>query len=228
MKASVKVHVKGACICKCQRLKCALNILEKNSIDQAVFCGAIITLLVMGRGKGRNIYITGPENCGKTFILDSLRIIFNTFLSPATCSYAWLGVEDKEVIFLNYFRLSPIILPWSDMLLLLEGNVVHFAAPKKTYNKHIEFSKYTLIFAIAKAPISSVKGSMMGDRETEMINVRWHILTFKHQFDIHCQKTVPSFGYCFATLICNNYVVRCIHIIVLRSFMLGILVNLDA
>jgi len=37
-------------------LQCALEILSKNSIDRAVFCDAIIKLLVMGRGKGRNIY----------------------------------------------------------------------------------------------------------------------------------------------------------------------------
>ena len=107
---------------------------EQNSIERAVFCDAIIKLLVMGRGKGRNNYINGPANCRKTFILDPVRHIFDTFLSPATCSYAWLGVEDKELIFLNEFRWSPTIIPWSDFLLLLEGHIVHFAAPKTTYS----------------------------------------------------------------------------------------------
>ena len=197
----LKQQLAGTCICNGQWLHCALDILEKNSIDRAVFCDAMIKLLVMGRGKGRNIYITGPANCGKTFILDPLRVIYNTFLSPATCSYAWLGVEDKEVIFLNDFRWSPIILPWSDMLLLLEGHVVHFAAPKTTYNQDIEFSKDTPIFATAKALISFVKASMIDDRETEMMTVRWRIFTFRHQFDIHSQKTVPSCAYCFATFL---------------------------
>ena len=191
----------GACICNGEWLQCALDILAKNSIDRAVFSDAIITLLVMGRGKGRNIFICGPANCGKTFILDPLRVIFNAFLSPATCSYAWLGVEDKEVIFLNDFRWSPVILPWSDMLLLLEGHIVHFAAPKTTYNQDIEFSKDTPIFATSKAPISFIKGSMTDDRETEMMAVRWRTFKFRHQFDINCQRTVPSCGYCFATLV---------------------------
>ena len=82
----------------------------------------------MGRGKGRNLYITGPANCDKTFILDPLRVIYKTFVSPATCSYALLGVEEKEVTFLNDSHYTPAILPWIDMLLLLEGHVVHFAA----------------------------------------------------------------------------------------------------
>ena len=177
----------NTCICNGQCLQCALDILAKSSINQAVFCDAIIKLLVMGRGKGRNIYITGPANFGKTFILDPA--------SSATCSYAWLGVEDKEVIFLNCFRWYPIILPWSDMLLLLESHVVHFAAPKTKYNQDIEFSKETLIFVTAKAPISFEKASMIDNRQTEMMTVRWRIFAFRHLFDIHYQKTVPSCRY---------------------------------
>ena len=194
-------ELSNPCVCKGEWLACALDILDKNSIERAVFADAVIKLFVMGRGKGRNIYITGPANCGKTFILDPVRVVYHTFLSPATCSYAWLGVEDKEVIFLNDFRWSPVILPWSDMLLLLEGHVVHFAAPKTTYCKDIEFTRDTPVFATAKAPIAFIKSSMIDDRETEMMNVRWRIFTFRHQFDIHSQKTVPSCGHCFATMI---------------------------
>ena len=190
-----------ACICKGEWLTCALEILAKNGIERAIFSDAIVKLLVMGRGKGRNIFISGPANCGKTFILDPLRVVFNTFLSPASCSYAWLGVEDKEVIFLNDFRYSTVILPWSDMLLLLEGHVVHFAAPKTTYSKDIEFSKDTPIFATSKSPITFVKGSIIDDRETEMMNVRWRMFTFRHQIDLQDQKSVQPCGHCFAKLL---------------------------
>ena len=103
--------------------------------------------------------------------------------------------------FLNDFRWFPVILPCSDMLLLLEGHIVHFAAPKTTYNQDIEFSKDTPIFATSKASMSFVKGSMADDRETEMMAVRWRTFKFRHQFDINCQRTVSSCGYCFATLV---------------------------
>ena len=63
------------------------------------FADAIAKLHALGRGKGRNVYITEPENCGKTCILDPWRVIFKIFLSPTTPSYAWCGVEDKQVIF---------------------------------------------------------------------------------------------------------------------------------
>ena len=119
------------CVCQGEWLECAKEILHNNGIEQNTFAHAIVKLLAMGRGKGRNLYITGPANCGKPFILDPLRIIYKPFISPATCSYVWLGVEDTEVIFLNDFRYTPAILPWSDMLLLLESHVVHFLHPKR-------------------------------------------------------------------------------------------------
>ena len=147
------------------------------------------------------IYITGPANCGKTSNLDPLRIVVNTFLSPASCSYAWLGVEDKEVIFLHDFRWSPLILPWSDMLLLLEGHVVHFAAPKTSYSRDIDFSRDTPVFATAKAPISFVKSSVIDDRETEMTTVRWRFFYFKYQFSVHEQRSITPCGHCFARLL---------------------------
>ena len=128
-------------------------------------------------------------------------MVYDSFLSPATCSYAWLGVENKEVIFLNDFRWSPVILPWADMLLLLEGHVVHFAAPKTNYSKDIEFTRDTPVFATAKAPISFIKGSVMDDRETEMMSVRWRIFTFRHQFSLEEQKTVSPCGHCFAKML---------------------------
>ena len=197
----LRQQVNIQCICNGQWLDCALDILDRNAIDRVVFADAIVTLLVLGRGKGRKVYITGPANCGDTFILDPLRVIFNTFLSPATCSYAWLGVEEKEVIFLNDVRWSPLILPWSDMLLLLEGHVVHFAAPKTSYSKDIEFSSDTPIFATAKAPISFIKGSFIDDRETEMMYVRWRFFSFKYQFQPQEQKPVPPCGHCCAKML---------------------------
>jgi len=82
-----------------------------------------------------------------------------------------------------------------------QENIVHFAAPNTTYNQGIEFCKDTPIFATAKPPMSFVKGSVIDDRKTEMMNVRWRLFTFKHQCDINCQKTVPSCTHCFATML---------------------------
>ena len=90
-------------------------------------------LLEKGRGKYRNILLTGPANCGKTFILNPLNVGYKTFSNPASTSFAWIGVENCEILFLNDFRWSIQILAWHDMLLLLEGQTVHLPAPKSHY-----------------------------------------------------------------------------------------------
>ena len=46
-----------------------------------------------------------------------------------------------------------------------------------------------------------MKGSILDQTESEMMNVRWRFFTFRHQFDVHCQKTVPSCTHCFATML---------------------------
>ena len=44
--------------------------------------------------------------------------------------YAWIGVDGKDVIFLNDFRWSSELIPWEIFLVLLEGEVIYFTLPK--------------------------------------------------------------------------------------------------
>ena len=96
--------------CEGQWLTCAKETLTRNNIELAVFGKAIITALEKGRGKNRNVMIVGPANCGKTFLLKPLCTIYNAFTNPSTNSFAWVGVEESEIIFLNDFR-------WTDKLI---------------------------------------------------------------------------------------------------------------
>ena len=83
---------------------CSREILKKNSINPYVYADVIRDLLIHGRGKFRNVMITGPANCGKTFMLKPLEIIYNAFSSPANDKYAWVGADNAEVIILQDFR----------------------------------------------------------------------------------------------------------------------------
>ena len=69
------------------------------------------------------------------------------------------------------------------MLLLLEGHIVHFAAPKTSYSEAILFQKDTPLFATAKAPITVVTNGHLDERETEM-TVRWRIFTFRNEIPL--------------------------------------------
>jgi len=96
-----------------------------------VLCGAVYEALSKGRGKFCNIYVHGNSNCGKSFILLPLKVIFNTFLNPAMGSFTWIGAEQAEVIFLNDFRWDPKLIALADLLQALEGDVVHLPALKR-------------------------------------------------------------------------------------------------
>ena len=105
------------------------------------FCAAIYDALENGRGKYRNIYIYGPANTGKTFMISPLKKLYNAFSNPATGTFAWVGAENAEIVLLNDFRWHPSIIAWGDLLQLLEGDILHLPAPKNFFIKDIEFTR---------------------------------------------------------------------------------------
>ncbi|PIK38661.1 hypothetical protein BSL78_24510 [Apostichopus japonicus] len=179
----------------------AEDILRRNDIPAGTFKRAVVDVLEKGRGKYRNIFITGPANCGKTFILAPLTQIFKVFSNPASTSFAWVGAEKAEVIFLNDFRWSPQIMPWHDLLLLLEGQMVHLPAPKTHFSQDFVLSGSTPVFATGKNPLIYIKGGQIEERETEMMTVRWRYFTFRSQIQANEQVDVPPCGPCFAKFI---------------------------
>ena len=89
-------------------LSCALEILENNQIERAVFSDAIVKLLVMGRGKGHNIYISGPANCGKNIHFGSspvnLQVISfscNMFICLAGCGGQRNNIPERFQVLTN-------------------------------------------------------------------------------------------------------------------------------
>ena len=187
--------------CNGRWLHIALDILQRNSIARDDFCPAIRELLQKGRGKYRNIFLKGPANCGKTFLLNPLTIIYKTFLNPASTTFAWVGAESAEIIFLNDFRWSAQVLPWQDLLLLLEGQPVHFSAPKTHYAQDIAFEKDTPIFCTSKSEIVFIKGGVVDDIETQMMSVRWRVYSLYAQVPEPEQVILSPCGKCFARLL---------------------------
>lgn len=98
----------GECVegCRATWLAQAEDVLQRNGIAKVSFTSAVYTLLKEGRGKYRNLLVTGPSNCGKSFLFQPLPIIYNAFVNPACNTFAWLGIEEAEVVLLNDFRWS--------------------------------------------------------------------------------------------------------------------------
>ena len=179
----------------------ALETLQRNDICVQTFTGAIKVLLEHGRGKYRNILIVGPANCGKTFILKVLTKIFRAFVNPASSTFAWVGAENAEVIFLNDFRWSAQLIPWHDLLLLLEGEHVHLPAPKTHFAQDILLSEDTPIVATSSGEIQYIKNGVICERETEMMAVRWKVFKFWNSIAESKQRDLVPCKHCFARLV---------------------------
>ncbi|KAM7449672.1 hypothetical protein ABFA07_002349 [Porites harrisoni] len=194
------------CVSNCEGkwLEAAVNLLNRNEISVSVFAQAVLTLLEKGRGKYRNLFIHGVANCGKSFVLAPLKSMYGTFCNPATGTFAWVGAEEAEIIMLNDFRWKPSIIAWADMLLLLEGDIVHLPAPKNFSKRDIELSNDTPIFATSDAPIVYIKGGSVCHANTEMMNVRWRFFHFWRQIPPAEQLQLIPCGHCFSKLILDN------------------------
>ena len=77
---------------------------------------------------------------------------------------------------------SPQMKPWHDLLLMLEGQPVHLPAPKSHFCKDILFHKDTPIFGTSKHELVFVRGGVVHERETEMMQVRWRIFHLAAKF----------------------------------------------
>ena len=77
----------GPCASDCNErwLQLAKRLIENNGVLLAHFCGSIHTALHvhLGQAKYQNIFIHGPANAGKTFILSPLKSIYRVFCNPS-------------------------------------------------------------------------------------------------------------------------------------------------
>ena len=195
----------GDCIegCEGRWLTAAEELLQRHEIEKRSFCNAIYSALGKGRGKYRNVYIHGPANCGKSFIVSPLKVIYQAFSNPATGSFAWIGAEEAEIIYLNDFRWHPKIIAWADFPQALEGDTVHLLTYLLTYlcSKDIELSKDTPFFATSDAPLVLVKGGAIDRVNTEMMSCRWVFFNFCKQIPHAEQEDIPPCRFCLAKFI---------------------------
>lgn len=188
--------------CNKEWLRCAKEILGFNSVNVYDFACAIRTALKQGRKKHRNILIVGDTDCGKSFLLDPLELIYKCFMNPAKAKYAWSGLDECEVAFLNDFRWNSEIIAWNDFLLLLEGATVHLPRPKNHFATDllIHRSNSIPIFSTSIGPFEFVRNGMKDQKETDMMASRWRLFSFTHTIKNPNRDLEPC-PRCFAELI---------------------------
>ena len=173
----------GQCVQGCEGmwLKCAEELLYNSKVHPILYAAAVREMLTLGRGKYRNLMIVGKTNCGKTFLLKPLLLLFDTFSNPAADKYAWVGTDKKEVIWLNDFRWSRELIEWKSFLLLLEGDQVNLPAPKNHYATDVCIDHDVPIFATSKDAIK-YRGPYNAEdmNEDDMSSVRALLQTHSH------------------------------------------------
>ena len=189
------------CSCNGEWLHLALQTLANNHVSREDFASSVVSLLDDGRKKGANILVKGESNCAKSFLFFPLKEIFHCFANPASSTFNWLGVEKAEVIFLNDFRWSPQVIPWFQLLQLLEGDEVKFPAPKNHSKENISFTRDSPVFATAAEEIVSNQVGSLMVKETRMMKRRWKVFKFTHEIPQEEIKEVKPCGVCFGKLI---------------------------
>lgn len=190
------------CVDDCIWLQSAREVLLNNDINIYVFADALRRCLSKGRKKFNNIMLTGPTNCGKSFLLNPLEIMFKCFVNPAAGRYAWVDLDQCEVAYLNDLRWSEELIKWNDFLLLLEGQTVHLPRPKNQFATDLVIDRENTIpfFATSKTPIKFVgKFNSHDEMETEMMNSRWKIFEFTKK--IPEIKEIDPCPHCFSCLV---------------------------
>ena len=160
----------------------------------------VLSLIVLKPYPVRLYFI--PANCGKTFLIQPLKKIFECFVNPACWNFSWLGIETAEVVLLNDFRWKPSLIPWYQFLQVLEGDTVNFPTPKYQMSKDIVFGKDTPFFATSDAPLVLINNGCIDRVNTDMMSVRWQMFQLHRQILCDEQRNITPCGRCFAEFLC--------------------------
>ena len=200
----------------------ALDLLEKNNIPHTLFAQRMYAAFDSGRQKHRNIMVTGTSNCGKTFLMEPINAVFsNTFNTPASSVFGWLGVEKAQVIYLNDFRwVNPVsnpkvgIIMWDAFLRLLEGNTCKLPAPMNHCVKHItlEPEDDLPVFCTGLDEIHYWENNEQEPQtpkhnaENKMMHERWinPVFHLTYEFEEEDKVSCPPCGYCFSKLVLSG------------------------
>ena len=210
----IEAKTETLCICDGLWLKCAKEVLALNDIDESEFAQAIHENLIKGRGKFRNVLLVGKTNRAKTFLLKPLRTIYGRFLfeNPACHKYGWGGCRGKSVFLLQDFRWNVELIKWSDFLLMLdEDETVKLPTPRNHEKEDIVLKTQVAIFATSVDVIKQKVPYYARDEEREriisensMMQSRWKVFRFRHEFTEENQIKCQPCAHCFARLVLQS------------------------
>ena len=104
--------------------------------------------------------------------------------TPQNYFYAWTGLDEVEVAFLNDIRWSKELITWHELMSLVEGDFSKLSRPKNVFASDLSIPRWNSISYFATGIKSFQFAGVYGqqnERETDMMDNQWKIFEFTNQ-----------------------------------------------
>ncbi len=191
----------GPCVCDGRWAPHANFILERQGLS-GEFERAMFTALADGRGKGRNLWLYGETNRGKTFLTAPIEMVYDTFDNPGEGKYNLDELPGKDVALLDDFRVEEKLIPWRVLLLWLDGRPFRIPRPRNEPGmKDYRYSGTAPVLLMSKEAPMKRKFGMEDRVESDQLRERLCSLYFHFRIDRPPGADIVPCGRCWALLI---------------------------
>jgi len=185
------------CVCAGRYIPAYLAITEMQGVG-GLLERAIIHALDVGRGKDSNLYLHGDADCGKSFVLDPLRLVYTSALTnPAPNERFGLeNIHGKEIVLLHDFKGDELYCPWGNTLCWLEGKPVGLEVKG---GGSFEYSGTAPVFFASGTTFRRIEKGLENVTETAMFGTRVRYIHFRISMEKSAvDRTLVSCGRCYA------------------------------
>lgn len=190
----------SACVCGERWLPHAYHILDAQGL-RAAFPAAVYRALREGRGKGRNLWLWGDTNRGKSFLLEPLEIVFTVFQNPAEGKFNLEGLVGKDVVLIDDFRTEENLFPWRIQLVWLDGRTFNIPRPRNIATEDTPYAGTAPVFISSKEMPTRRKYGIEDRTETEQLRERFSTFYLHQRIERPPPPDIPPCGRCWAMLV---------------------------
>jgi hypothetical protein len=170
------VQANTPCVCSERWMwyKLARETLANNSRGHE-FQQTIFRALAEGRKKKTNVFLVGPTNAAKSFLIKPLKNIYKVYEVPDSGTHQLEALLGREVVFLNEFEWDPAWMQWPYLKRFFEGGSVPVARPKNR-GGNVEFTLDSPVIGTLSSPIQLFtkigRNAVVNTHETDQMNSR--------------------------------------------------------
>ena len=188
----------GPCTCAGQWSPAAVDILVRNGVHPSTLAHAIHQSLQVGARKFTNLYLLGPKNCGKSFLLRPLEDVYQCMFKPGGGGqYRLTDLMNCEVVLWQDWRFDRHIISWETLLLLGEGATFLVPLPQNTgVSGDGMYRRACPLFITSKS-----KMEHRDPTDTIMMDQRFNFIELTKSIPMESCRDIPSCSRCFANFV---------------------------